>query len=254
MAEIAAMTERIVARAKSYDSDTIPGDFGELKTPCPKCGGLIKETYKKFQCQSCDFSLWKIVAGRQFEGGEIDELLTERKIGPLTGFRNKMGRPFNAIIKLNAENAPEFDFGQGSASDSAEEVDFSQSEAQGACPKCGARVFAHGMAYVCEKSQGPAKSCDFRSGTIILQQPIEPEQMQKLLSTGRTDLLRGFVSARTRRKFSAYLVRGSDGKVGFEFEKREPKATTRKPKAAGSKAGDVPAASEKPATGKKVTS
>jgi hypothetical protein len=24
--------------------------------------------------------------------GEIDTLLTERKIGPLTGFRNKMGR------------------------------------------------------------------------------------------------------------------------------------------------------------------
>ena len=91
------------------------------------------------------------------------------------------------------------------------------------------------MAYVCEKSQGPNKSCDFRSGTIILQQQIEPEQMQKLLSSRRTDLLRGFVSARTRRKFSAYLVRGGDGKVGFEFEKREPKATTRKPRVATAK-------------------
>ena len=253
MSEIAAMTERIVTRAKSYDSDTIPGDFGELKTPCPKCGGLIKETYKKFQCQACDFSLWKIVAGRQFEDREIDELLTERKIGPLTGFRNKMGRPFNAIIKLNADNAPEFDFGQGSAGDAAEEVDFSQSEAQGACPKCGARVFPHGMAYVCEKSQGPNKSCDFRSGTIILQQPIEPEQMQKLLSTGRTDLLRGFVSARTRRKFSAFLVRGSDGKVGFEFEKREPKATSKKP-AATKTDTDTPETGKKPSPRKKVAS
>ena len=67
MKEIAAMTQHIVARAKSYDSDSIPGDFGELSTPCPKCGGLIKETYKKFQCQACEFALWKIVAGRQFE-------------------------------------------------------------------------------------------------------------------------------------------------------------------------------------------
>ena len=50
--------------------------------------------------------------------------------------------------------------------------------------------------------------------------------MQKLLATGRTDLLKDFVSARTRRKFSAFLVRGADGKVGFEFEKREPKAKT----------------------------
>ena len=225
MKEIAAMTQLIVERAKSYDSDTIPGDFGELKTPCPKCGGLIKETYKKFQCQACDFSLWKIVAGRQFEPEEIETLLSERVIGPLTGFRNKMGRPFNAIIRLNAENAPEFDFGQGNGGEGeGEEVDFSGQESLGTCPKCNARVFEHGMAYVCEKSVGPGKSCDFRSGKVILQQPVEPDQMRKLLATGRTDLLKGFISARTRRKFSAFLVRGSDGKVGFEFEKREPKA------------------------------
>ena len=225
MNEIAALTQDIVDRAKSYDSDTIPGDFGELSTPCPKCGGKIKETYKKFQCQACDFSLWKIVASRQFEPEEIEILLSERTTGPLTGFRNKMGRPFNAIIRLNAENAPEFDFGQGNSGDSSssEEVDFSAKESLGACPKCSARVFEHGMAYVCEKSVGPSKTCDFRSGKVILQQTVESEQMQKLLATGRTALLKDFVSARTRRKFSAFLVRGTDGKVGFEFEKREPK-------------------------------
>jgi DNA topoisomerase-3 len=48
--------------------------------------------------------------------------------------------------------------------------------------------------------------------------------MAKLLATGRTELLKDFVSSRTKRKFSAYLVRGSDGKVGFEFEARKPKA------------------------------
>ncbi len=226
MQEIATMTQHIVDRAKSYDSDTIPGDFGELAAPCPKCGGKIKETYKKFQCQSCDYGLWKIVAGRQFEPEEIETLLTERSIGPLTGFRNKMGRPFNALIKLNAEQAPEFDFGQGANGEdgTAEAVDFSGQETLGVCPKCSARVYQHGLAYVCEKSVGPERSCDFRSGQVILQQPIEREQMTKLLETGRTDLLKNFVSNRTRRKFSAFLVRDKGGKVGFEFEKREPKA------------------------------
>ena len=257
MQEIAAMTQRIVDRAKSYDSDTIPGDFGELSTPCPKCGGKIKETYKKFQCQACDFALWKIVAGRQYEPAEIEELLTERKIGPLTGFRNKMGRPFNAIIRLNAENTPEFDFGQGAGGDdgNAEEVDFSGQEALGDCPKCGARVFNHGMAYVCEKSVGPAKTCDFRSGKVILQQPVEEEQMKKLLATGRTDLLKEFISARTRRKFSAFLVRGADGKVGFEFEKREPKAKapSKTTKVAAAKDEAKPKAKKKP-TSRKASS
>ncbi|MDR2506542.1 MAG: DNA topoisomerase III [Candidatus Accumulibacter sp.] len=230
MKEIATMTQHIVDRAKSYDNDTIPGDFGELKVPCPKCGGKIKETYKKFQCQSCDFSLWKIVASRQFEMPEVESLITHRQIGPLTGFRNKMGRPFNAIVRLNEENSPEFDFGQSAKEKTNEEVDFSEKQALGSCPKCSARVFEHGMAYVCEKAFGPAKSCDFRLGKIILQQPIEPEQAQKLLATGRTDLLQSFVSARTHRKFSAYLVNSSGGKITFEFEKRDQvkKKTQRK--------------------------
>jgi hypothetical protein len=45
--------------------------------------------------------------------------------------------------------------------------------------------------------------------------------MKKLLADGKTDLLKEFVSNRTRRKFSAYLV-VQDGKVGFEFEKKAP--------------------------------
>ncbi|HSN63746.1 MAG TPA: DNA topoisomerase III [Azonexus sp.] len=223
MREIAEMTRHIVERAKTFDSDTIPGDFGVLTAPCPRCGGQIRETYKKFQCGTCDYALWKIVAGRQFEPAEIDTLITEKQIGPLTGFRNKMGRAFAAAIKLNDNMEPEFDFGQDKAGegDSAEPVDFSGQESLGKCPKCGAAVYEHGTSYVCEKSVGPARSCDFRSGKIILQQPIAAEQMTKLLAEGKTDLLKEFISNRTRRKFSAYLV-AKDGKVGFEFEKKAP--------------------------------
>ncbi|NMG14006.1 DNA topoisomerase III [Aromatoleum bremense] len=233
MREIAEMAREMVERAKRYESDTVPGDFATLSAPCPKCGGGVRENYKKFACQACDWSAWKIVAGRQFEIDEIETLLRERRVGPLTGFRSKMGRLFNAEIRLNDEQQPEFDFGQPKDDgEGAEPVDFSAQEPLGPCPKCGARVFEHGMAYVCEKSVGPEKSCDFRSGKIILQQPVEREQMVKLLADGRTDLLKGFVSTRTRRKFSAFLVRGGDGKVGFEFEAKTPKAGAAKGKGA----------------------
>ena len=57
----------------------------------------------------------------------------------------------------------------------------------------------------------------------FLQQPVDAAQMQKLLADGKTDLLKEFVSNRTRRKFSAYLV-NQNGKVGFEFEKKAPAA------------------------------
>ena len=247
MTEIAEMARHIVHQAKTYESDTVPGDFATLRARCPKCGSEIKENYKKFQCQGCEYALWKIVAGRQYEVEEVETLLSERRVGPLQGFRNKMGRPFAAIIRLNDSHEPEFDFGQpGEDAAGAEPVDFGDQEPVGACPKCGGRVMEHGMAYVCERSVGPGRTCDFRSGKIILQQEIAREQMQKLLGEGKTDLLKGFVSARTRRKFSAYLVRGADGKVGFEFEARAPKAG----KGDAKKPADAPA---KPAAKKAKT-
>jgi DNA topoisomerase-3 len=98
------------------------------------------------------------------------------------------------------------------------------------------------MSYVCEKSVGAGRTCDFRSGKIILQQEVGRSDMQKLLTTGRTDLLKGFISNKTRRKFSAFLVRDAKtGKVGFEFEPRAPKASKATPKAV---AGAEPAANE----------
>ena len=224
MREIADMTRNIVSKAKSHESDTVPGDFGTLKVPCPKCGGEIKENYKKFQCQKCDFSLWKIVAGRQFEIPEIEELIVNRKVGPLQGFRSKMGRPFNALIILTPEFEPKFDFGQDQTNPdgTAVEVDFSGQEPIGKCPKCGGRVFENGMSYVCENAVGGKKSCTFRSGKIILQREIDRPQMAKLLTTGRTDLLPKFISKKGR-PFSAFLVVGEGGKVSFEFAPRPPK-------------------------------
>jgi DNA topoisomerase-3 len=146
-----------------------------------------------------------------------------------------MGRPFAALIKLNDEHQPAFDFGNSDDS-STEPVDFSGVSSIGSCPKCKANVYPYVTSYVCEKSVGPDKSCTFRSGQIILQQPVDTEQMSKLLTSGKTDLLKEFVSSRTRRKFSAFLALDKDGKVVFEFEPRPVKAgAAAKPKASPKK-------------------
>ncbi|CAM3694277.1 DNA topoisomerase III [Castellaniella denitrificans] len=223
MREIAQMTQVIVKRAKEYERDTVPGDYATLQTPCPKCGGVVKENYRRYACTACDFSIGKHPGGRTFEIAEVEELLEKRTLGPLTGFISKMGRPFAAVLRITDEYKLEFDFGQREDED-AEPVDFSGHTPLGACPKCGGRVFEHGMNYLCERAVGPEKACDFRSGKVILQQEIPAAQMSKLLATGKTDLLDGFVSSRTNRKFKAFLVRQADGKVGFEFEPRPAKA------------------------------
>ena len=222
MEEIATMTRHMVEQAKNNRGETISGDFSTLKSPCPKCGGVVHETYKKFQCKKCDFALWKILAGRQFEIAEMEALITQREVGPLQGFRSKMGRLFDANIKLNDDLEMKFDFG-GNGEETAEEVDFSGQESLGKCPRCGSGVFDHGMSYTCEKAVGGARSCDFKTGKIILKRPIEREQVVKLLAAGRTDLLPKFTSKKGR-PFSAYLVMGAGGKVGFEFEPRQAKA------------------------------
>jgi DNA topoisomerase-3 len=239
MREIEQMTRNIVGKAKSHESDTVPGDFGTLKVPCPKCGGEMKENYKKFQCQKCDFSLWKIVAGRQFEIQEAEELITKRVVGPLQGFRSKMGKPFAAVIKLTPELKPEFDFGQGqtNADGSAGEMDLSGLTPIGKCPnpKCGGRVYENAMSYFCEKAVGAGPTCKFRTGKIVLQREMEKAQVMKLIEAGRTELLHKFISKKGR-PFSAFLVVGDEGKVGFEFAPRAakaPKVPKLKPVAAG---------------------
>ncbi len=226
MKEISKITERIVRRAKEYDNETIPGDYATLKTPCPNCGSTVKENYRRFACESCGFSISKVPGGRQFELEEVETLMRERTIGPLQGFRSKMGRPFAAILRIvedkdNSNLKLEFDFGQNNSDDEIEEVDFSGRFALGNCPKCAGKVYEHGMNYVCENT--PRKSCDFRSGKVILRQEIRPEQMEKLLNSGRTDLLDGFVSNRNGRRFKAFLVKQPDGKIGFEFAPRAAK-------------------------------
>jgi DNA topoisomerase-3 len=244
MAEIAAMTQRVVQKAKEYDRDTIPGDYATLKAPCPNCGGVVKENYRRFTCtgadgqgEGCGFSMGKIPAGRSFELHEVEQLMTAHKLGPLEGFRSKAGWPFTAELKLVKDEETnnwkmEFDFGDDAKKEeeSGEPVDFSNATTLGACPKCGGSVYEHGTNYVCENTLGATKAkCDFKSGKVILQQPIAPEQMGKLLETGKTDLLENFVSNKTRRKFKAFLSWDAKaGKVGFEFEPRAPKAPAAK--------------------------
>jgi len=229
MREIAQMTQIIVKRAKEYDNDTIPGDYATMTTPCPNCGSVVKENYRRFACTKCEFSMSKTPGSRQFEIAEVEELLSKRTIGPLQGFRSKMGRPFAAILRIVRDEdisnfKLEFDFGQNDDDENAEGVDFTGQTALGPCPKCAAGVYEMGLAYVCENSVAKPKTCDFRSGRIILQQEILPEQMVKLLTAGKTDLMPGFVSQRTRRPFKAFLVKGKDGKISFEFEERKAKA------------------------------
>lgn len=141
MDHITAVTQDLVARIKNGDiPDTA---FATVDAPCPKCGGVVQENYRKFQCQACDFSMWKVVSGREWAPEEVGQLIRSRRIGPLTGFRSRQGRPFAASMRLNDEQRVEFDFGNGDGGTADAKPDFSTQEALGVCPKCSANVYEH---------------------------------------------------------------------------------------------------------------
>ena len=262
MAEIAAMTERMVKKAKEYDRDTIPGDYATLESPCPNCGGVVKENYRRFACvgkagaEGCGFSFGKSPAGRTFETAEANTLLRDKKIGPLEGFRSKAGWPFTSEIVIKYDDEAhnyklEFDFGDDKKGEESGEIVEFEDASLGACPICGSEVHEHGSNYVCSKAvpttAQPTPSCTFKSGKIILQQPVERAQMTKLLETGKTDLLDKFVSMRTRRNFKAHLAWDKEaGKVNFEFAPSKfPPRPGAAAKTVAAKAGKTGAAAKK---------
>jgi DNA topoisomerase III len=222
MHDIKAFTNDIVHKAKSFEGDTIQGDFHDLPVTCPKCQSTegFKESFKAFECKhaGCGAIVWKNMAGRQFERDEVQHLLTDLRVGPLEGFRSKMGRPFSAIVQFDpAEGKQSFDFGD--SADSAASINFAELPSIGTCPACqSGTIHDTGTAWQCSNKG----KCKFRMGKTLCQKEVPLEQVQKLLTTGKTDLLHRFISKKGK-PFSAYLKLEKD-KVGFEFEPREPRA------------------------------
>jgi len=223
MKEIRGLTSEIVDKVRSFRGETIEGEYATLEVPCSNCGrGPIKEDYKTFRCQNCDWLIWKTMASRQFTPEEVSTLVSEGRVGPLQGFRSKVGRTFEATVVLGEDKKPQFVFADRAPSE-AQTIDPAKHEAIGLCPVCHkGQVYVLENAYACEHSVRLPKGCDFRMGKMILQREIAKDQAVKLITTGKTDLLPKFISKKGR-PFSARL-KLENGKVVFEFEPRKAKA------------------------------
>jgi DNA topoisomerase-3 len=218
MKEIVGLTQMIVEKAKNFEESGFEAKPLGFNAPN---GQPMVETLRNYETEDKSITLRKVVAGRLLEPLEAKELLEKRLIGPLQGFRSRLGRPFAAALKLNDKNETEFVFDNAPINAEGGKLDLDTQEPIAKCPICGGRVFETMMAYACENTFGDAPTCKMKIGKKILLQDIDRAQVEKLLTQKKTDLLRGFVSQRTRRKFSAYLVMGVDGKTTFEFEPRK---------------------------------
>ncbi len=87
------------------------------------------------------------------------------------------------------------------------------------CPKCGTPMEIAPWGYICKNAE-----CGFKAGHTIAGRTLSHAEMQKLLATGRSDLLSGFKSKKGTT-FSATLTLAEDGNIGFEFND-EPRSAT----------------------------
>ena len=140
MAGIAEMTRHIVDRAKKFEHDTIPGDFGVLNVPCPKCGGEVHESYKAFQCVERAISR----SGRSSPAGMFEDRGSRaahpRKAGrPAAGVPQQAGQAVRRGAQAQRREQDRVRFRQRPANGGTArpaEVDFTGKEPLGKCPKC----------------------------------------------------------------------------------------------------------------------
>ena len=141
-------------------------------------------------------------------------------VGPLQGFKSKFNKPFDASLQIDAKFKVAFLF-EGD-DDKAPELTEEMLIGTAVTPDGKShKVFATEKAYHVPDIVTKKDPHGVRIGKVILQREIPEDQALKLLSEGKTDLLKGFVSNKTKRKFDAFLTFDMDtAKIGFDFPPR----------------------------------
>ena len=193
----------------------------------------LKQTDATYEChnQDCSFRISKYIAGRRLTGEEACELFTRNFLPPREGFVSRFNKPFEAGLELVQEETKtgrkgkfktnfvfDGDEPESTADLGEEHLVTDLTLADGT----RAQLFETEKAYHVPDLKPPGNPDGFRLGKTILQKQLDHQTVRKLLTEGKTNLVRGFVSKRTKRPFNARLTLDFDtGKIGFEFEPRK---------------------------------
>jgi DNA topoisomerase-3 len=235
MREIIAYTNDIVTKARKLAAAAKSQPFADLHATCPICGAAaLKQTDATYECREpgCKFQIKKHIAGRVLTEQEALQLITTKFVGPLTGFKSKFNKPFDAGLGLDAKFKVNFVF-DNDEREAAPELTAEQLIGETTLTDGRTvQIYQTDKAYHLPGLATKKEPNGIRIGRSILQHDIPIDQAIKLLAEGKTDLLRGFVSNRTKRKFDARLTFDpASGKIGFEFEPRPAKPASGKPTA-----------------------
>ena len=80
------------------------------------------------------------------------------------------------------------------------------------------KIYETEKSYIVPDFKNSSSPDGFKLGKTILQQSLKIDAVKALFSTGKTPLIEGFISKRTKRPFKAHLTFDEKtGKIGFEF-------------------------------------
>ena len=223
MAEIVKETKGMVERVKGFEEDDSVARVTEIVSPTD--GKHLRETLRGYKSQDGELMVYKIIGGRRMEEPEIKELVEKRQVGPLDGFiSNKTRNRFSALLKLSLVEETkkkivtkkwktEFDFG--------DKADIATLTPFWTDPATGVQLCENGSSFILREREGDGWKQTFRVGRIMCQKAIPPEQAIRMVTEGKTELIKGFISKKGR-PFDAFLKR-EGAKMSWEFPPREAK-------------------------------
>lgn len=235
MREIRRLTTEVVDLARTAAAEAKARTYPDLPARCPVCGtSPMKQTDSHYQCSApdCGYRLFKNIAGRPLSEAEAKELLENRILGPLDGFRNRFGQEFSASLELDAAHKPAFIFQKREVLEAEAAAIEDPARALCPCPVCAAagresKIFETDDAWVCEavvRGENPCKPKG-RLAKVMCGFEIPREQARKFFTEGSTDFIDRFVSKKGR-PFTARLTCSTEGRsiLNWEFPPRESKS------------------------------
>ena len=146
------------------------------------------------------------IAMDKYKTSEMGKALKKVYRGEITAY--------DSVKLAEREIADIFKAGTNSATPERVETG-SLGEIAGVCPLCGKNVIRGRVGYGC---MGYVDGCEFRIGLTICKKTLPINEIRRMLATGKTAKMSGFVS-KAGKIFSAALT-VKDGKVVFDFPER----------------------------------
>ena len=194
---------------------------------CPKCSQPMEIAPWGYVCKNaeCGFKMGHTIAGRMLSHAEMKELLANKALGPISGFKSKKGSEFSAKLTLDKDYNINFAF--------ESDGKFHGQKTEYKCPLCGETLEENKNAIFCtakgdprpeagmtsEKEAGMTKACNFTLFKNIAGHVLTAAEINELFTNGRTPLIQDFKSKKGT-EFAASLKWGEGedkGRAVFEF-------------------------------------